>query len=152
MFNIDDCRLFYAEEVQAAGNVRSQALVGAFGRVPRERFLGHGPWYVAVPDAVSGRVGYVPTVDDDPRRVYHNVLISLDRSHDLNNGQPATLAQYIDALEVAAGDRVYHLGAGTGYYTAIIAELVGSGGEMVAVEIHPELGNSAKLNWQTAPT
>jgi protein-L-isoaspartate(D-aspartate) O-methyltransferase len=146
MFNLDDCRLFYAEEVQLAANVSSKALVGAFGRVPREKFLGHGPWYVAVPDVVSSTVQYVLTADDDPRHVYHNVLIALDRSHDLNNGQPATLAQYIDALKVTAGDRVYHLGAGTGYYTAIIAELVGSGGEVVATEVHSKLGGSAKIN------
>ena len=47
---------------------------------------------------------------------------------------------------LAAGDRVYHLGAGTGYYSAIMAEVVGPSGSVVASEIHSELGALAQQN------
>jgi len=146
MFTLDDCRRFYAEEVQFAANLTSPALIAALGSVPRERFLGPGPWDVAVPDMFTGRVQYTATPDADPRRVYHNVVIALDRSRDLTNGQPGTLAHYINALDLASGNRVYHLGAGTGYYTAIIAEVVGSSGSVVASEVHSELGPMAQKN------
>jgi protein-L-isoaspartate(D-aspartate) O-methyltransferase len=144
MLTLEDCRRFYAEEIQLAANITSPALVHAFARVPREKFLGPGPWHMAIPDLVTGSVQYVATPDDDPRRVYHNVLIVVDRSRDLTNGQPGTLGHYINALELSPGDRVYHMGAGAGYYTAIMAEVVGASGRVTAAEVHAELGPLAK--------
>jgi protein-L-isoaspartate(D-aspartate) O-methyltransferase len=146
MISLEDCRRFYAEEIQYAANLTSAALVDAFARVPREKFLGPGPWHVAMPDLMSGGVRYMTTVDADPRRVYHNVVIALDRSRDLTNGQPGTLAHYISSLALEPGNRVYHLGAGAGYYTAIMAEVVGAGGSVTASEVHPKLAPAAKQN------
>lgn len=146
MFSLDDCRRFYAEEIKFAANLSSPALVEALSRVPREEFLGPGPWLIAVPDMATGTVQYVLTADADPCRVYHNVVIALDRSRDLTNGQPGTLAHYINALQLRQGDRVYHMGAGVGYYTAILSELVGSNGAVVATEVHSELGPRAQKN------
>jgi protein-L-isoaspartate(D-aspartate) O-methyltransferase len=114
--------------------------------VPREKFLGPGPWQIAIPDVATGTAQYVPIPDNDPRRVYHNVVMVLDRSRDLTNGHPGTLAHYISALELSPGERVYHMGAGAGYYTAIMAELVGPLGKVIATEVHPELGPMAKQN------
>jgi len=146
MFTLDDCRRFYAEEIHFAANLTSPALIAALATVPREKFLGPGPWDVVVPDMFTGKVQYMATPDADPRHVYHNVVIALDRSRDLTNGQPGTLAHYINALDLVPGNRVYHLGAGSGYYTAIIAEVVGLGGSVVATEVHPELGLVAQRN------
>jgi protein-L-isoaspartate(D-aspartate) O-methyltransferase len=152
MLSLDDCRRFYAEEVQFAANLTSTALVEALGRVPREKFLGPGPWDIVVPNLVTGSVQYVPTPDADPRRVYHNIVIALDRSLDLSNGHPGTLAHYINSLDLAPGERVYHMGAGVGYYTAIMAEIVGPSGSVTATEVHPELGPRAKENLADRPS
>ena len=152
MFSLDDCRRFYAEEIQFAANLTSPALVAALTRVPREKFLGPGPWHVAIPDMVTGSVQYLATPDAEPRRVYHNVVFALDRSRDLTNGQPGTLAHYINALDLAPGNRVYHLGAGAGYYTAVIAEVVESSGVVVASEVHLGSARWRKRIWRTVPT
>ena len=40
----------------------------------------------------------------------------------------------------------YHLGCGVGYYTAILAEIVGPGGSVIATEIQPELAERARRN------
>jgi protein-L-isoaspartate(D-aspartate) O-methyltransferase len=146
MLSLDDCRRFYAEEIQFAANISSPALIAAFTSVPREKFLSPGPWQVVIPDIATGIVHYVVTPDADSRHVYHNVVIALDRSRDLTNGQPGTLACFIKALDLSPGNRVYHLGAGAGYYTAIIAEVVGTNGTVTASEVHPELGLAAKRN------
>jgi len=146
MFGLEDCRQFYAEEVRLAANLGSPDLVAALTRVPREKFLGPGPWDVAVPDMLTGGVTYRATPDADPRHVYHNVVIALDRSRNLTNGQPGTLTHYIDTLNLAPGNRVYHMGAGAGYYTAIMAEVLGASGTVVASEVHPELGLMAQKN------
>jgi protein-L-isoaspartate(D-aspartate) O-methyltransferase len=152
---IDDCRRFYAEEIRFTANVRSSSLVEAFARVPREKFLGSGPWEVPSAD-VKGlsalgamQMSYTPV--DDPRHLYHNVLVVLDKAGDINNGQPSALARWIEALDLKAGDRAYHLGCGVGYYTAIMAEVVGPGGGVVGIELHPDLATRAKENLSGYP-
>lgn len=143
---IEECRRFYAEGIKLAANVQSEALIEAFARVPREKFLGSGPWKILTMGAGLGRPTYVETPDADPRHLYHNLLVSLDASRDLNNGEPAGLAKWIDALELRSGDRVYHLGCGVGYYTAIIAEVVGANGHVLASEFDVDLAARAKTN------
>src|SRR5271154_2240257 len=123
---LDDYRRFYAEEIQFAADLDSGPLVEAFARVPRETFLGPGPWQIACLPLVPGGTKY--RTIDDPRHLYHNVLIALDPGRGLNNGQPGALARWIDALDLKTGDRVFHVGCGVGYYTAIMAEVVGPGG------------------------
>jgi protein-L-isoaspartate(D-aspartate) O-methyltransferase len=143
---LEECRRFYAEEIRLAGSVKSAALVEAFARVPRERFLGPGPWHFRSMDLALGDSAYLRSEDADPRHVYHNVPIALDTARDLNNGQPGTLARWIDELDVRPADRVYHLGCGVGYYTAILAEVVGPRGEVVASEVDEQLAARARKN------
>jgi protein-L-isoaspartate(D-aspartate) O-methyltransferase len=150
MMTIEDCREFYAREVKFAASLTTPGLVEAFAKVPREKFLGSGPWQIgsaegrAMSLAGMGQLSYVTV--DDPRDVYHNVVISLDRAKDINNGQPGSLARWIDALALKPGERVYHLGCGVGYYTAIMAEVVGPGGSVIGLELQPELAARAKEN------
>jgi protein-L-isoaspartate(D-aspartate) O-methyltransferase len=145
MMTLDDCRLFFSEEVCLAANIRSPALVDAFARVPREKFLGAGPWRTATPDMGMG-AAYRMTDDADPRHIYHNVSVALDPGRDLINGQPGTLARWMDELDIRAGDRIFHLGAGVGYYTAILAEVAGAGGRVVASEVDADLAARARAN------
>src|SRR4030095_9014961 len=126
---IEDYRRFFADEIRFVANLNSPALVDAFARVPREKFIGPGPWQVgsaevrALAAAGMGRAAYVTV--GDPRQRYHNVLVVLDAAGDINNGQPSALAHWINGLDLQPGNRVYHLGCGVGYYRAIIAEGVG---------------------------
>jgi len=148
--NLEDCRQFYAQEIRFAANLTSPALIEAFARVPREDYLGAPPWHIGSPEqramSLTGATGvsYVPT--DDPRDLYHNVLVALDIPRNVNNGQPSALARWIDALDLKRGDRAYHLGCGVGYYTAIMAEAVGQTGRVVAIEALPDLAARAKEN------
>src|SRR5690349_17789641 len=108
MMTIEDCRKFYAREVKFAASLTTPGLVEAFGRVPREKFLGPGPWQIgsaaarAMSVAGLGQMSYVTI--EDPRDVYHNVAISLDRPKDINNGQPGSLGMWIDALALKPGE------------------------------------------------
>ena len=133
-------RLCYAENIRRSAGLRSRALAEAFGVVPRERYLGPGPWQVC-------QFGdYELTEDADPRHVYHDVLIAIDASRKLNNGHPSSLAGWLDELALAAGETVLHIGCGTGYYTAIMAETVGATGRVTALEIDAELAERARVN------
>jgi len=143
---LEECRRFFAEEIRLAAHITSPTLVEAFARVPREDFLGPGPWKVASADIGLGGVVYTSTADADPRHVYHNVPIALDTSRDLNNGQPASLAHWIDALELKPGDRLFHLGCGVGYFTAVMAHVLGEDGRVLASELDPDLAARATRN------
>ncbi|HYJ47574.1 MAG TPA: methyltransferase domain-containing protein [Pyrinomonadaceae bacterium] len=153
--NIDDLRRYYAEEIRAVSNIQSAALVEAFARVRREDFLGPGPWQIANPDSwqmmsasasLKGGGSYRTTETDDPRYLYHNVLVAIDPERKLNNGQPSGLAMWIDALELRPGESVLHVGCGVGYYTAIMAEVVGPRGHVIGVEVDPLLAERARVN------
>jgi len=131
----------YAEKIRALAGVRTEALARAFAAVPREEFVGPGPWQILrLPEITR----YETTPDDDPRHLYENVLVALDASRNLNNGEPATLARWLDALDLAPGERFLHIGCGVGYYTAIAAECVGERGAVVAVEVDPGLAERAQ--------
>jgi protein-L-isoaspartate(D-aspartate) O-methyltransferase len=82
---------------------------------------------------------YWTTEDTDPRHLYHDVLIAIDEERRLNNGQPSLWARMYDQLGLSHGDHVVHVGAGTGYYSAILAEIVGRTGRVTAIEIDPAL-------------
>ena len=142
---LDDVRRFYAEEIALAARIQSPALIEALATVRREQFLGPGPWRIAGFSGL-GTLEYFSTPDADPRHVYHNVLIALDESRALNNGQPSGLASWIAALALTEGDQAIHLGAGVGYYTAIMAEMVGPQGRVVAYELDPVLAARAAAN------
>jgi protein-L-isoaspartate(D-aspartate) O-methyltransferase len=58
-------REFYAKLVAVAGGQLRDDLERAFDLVPREHFLGVGPWY-----AVASNGAYVQTPTDDPIHVY----------------------------------------------------------------------------------
>jgi protein-L-isoaspartate(D-aspartate) O-methyltransferase len=138
---IEAARRSYAEELRFTAHIRSRAVFTAFAAVPRERFLGAGPWRVRSPMDMAE---YWTTEDGDPRAVYHDVLIALDERRQINNGQPSLWAFVLDQLDVAVGEQALHLGCGTGYYTAVAAELVGQMGKITAIEIDPGLAEKAR--------
>ena len=72
-------------------------------------------------------------------------------SRGINNGQPSLHAQSIDALRIKEGETVVQIGAGAGYYTAILAHLVGPAGKVVAYEIEPDIAERAKTNLARYP-
>jgi protein-L-isoaspartate(D-aspartate) O-methyltransferase len=120
--DIPTARAAFAEELRFVAHVRSERVVAAFATVPREVFLGARPWQVE-----DFTEGYWQVPGDDPAAAYHNVLFAIDATHHLNNGHPEFWARLLDKLAIRAGERVFHVGAGVGYYTAIMAELASPG-------------------------
>src|SRR5208337_1817114 len=93
---------------------------------------------------------YWTTDDVDPRRLCHDALVAIDETRRPNNGQPSLWASLFDQLGLARGDRVVHIGAGTGYYSAILAEIVGPSGRVTALEIDAGLAERARDNLRKA--
>ena len=143
--SIESARRVYAEELCHLNGISSPSIFAAFASVPRERFVGPGPWVIQS----SGTSWF--TKDADPTHVYRDALIVLDESKHLNNGQPSLWAIHLDLLRVHPSDRILHLGCGTGYYTAILAELTGPDGKVTAIEMEKGLAARARTALELWP-
>lgn len=99
------------DAVRARG-VEDPDVLKAVGTVPRHRF---------VPDAVR-------------RRSYEDTALPIGFSQTIS--QPSLQALYLEVLEIARGDRVLEIGTGSGYQTALLAELADN---VYSVERVPEL-------------
>jgi protein-L-isoaspartate(D-aspartate) O-methyltransferase len=138
-------RSFFANLIRVASKTNDPRIEQAFAEVPREPFVGPGPWLIAAGDT------YVKTPDDDPAFIYQNTLVALDSSRRINIGDPLSHAIWLDAIALTEGEVVLQVGAGTGYYTAIIAHLVGAGGFVHAYEIDAGLAARASENLKDLP-
>ncbi|WP_281404857.1 protein-L-isoaspartate O-methyltransferase [Methylocystis sp. B8] len=135
-------RRIYARQILARAGIRNnQALEEAFAAVPRENFLGPPPWELL--PVYFDRKG---VITDDPALLYQDVLVSLQGHRFVNNGCPALHAALLHAVAVRPGERVTHIGAGTGYYSAILSHLVGTTGQVTAIELDAELADRARIS------
>jgi protein-L-isoaspartate(D-aspartate) O-methyltransferase len=147
MDRIEAHREWYARLITAMAGIlpSDRRILDAFAATPRERFVGPGPWQVFT------RIGYVETPADDPTFLYQDVAVALDKERQINNGQPSLHAICLAALAVREGEGVVHVGAGSGYYSAILARLAGPAGSVDAYEVDPELARRAAENLAEVP-
>lgn len=130
----------YVAQIKARGQVTTPSVLKAFGKVPREQFLGKGPWRTRNEVVTT----YATTESDDPVHLYHDVMVALDETRKLDNGLPSLWARLIDALDLKQGEEVLQIGCGTGYYAAILSEIVGDSGSVTAVESDAGFAAQAK--------
>jgi protein-L-isoaspartate(D-aspartate) O-methyltransferase len=130
--DLSSVRAAFARDVTAGAGwpAGDDRLVEAFRAIAREDFLG------PIPVRRDGRI-------------YRDEPIPLAGTG-INNGQPSLHAACFAALYPSPGEHAVHIGAGTGYYTAILARLVAAdeagGGQVDAYEIEPELARRAARN------
>jgi protein-L-isoaspartate(D-aspartate) O-methyltransferase len=103
-------------QIEARG-IRDPRVLGAMRKVPRHRFV----------DAASLEQAY----EDRP------LPIGLDQTI----SQPYIVAFMTEQLQLRGGERVLEVGTGSGYQTAVLAEM---GGEVFTLEIHEPLSRIAR--------
>lgn len=101
----------------AARDVTDRRVLDALARVPRERF---------VPQALLNRA-------------YDNVALPIAAGQTIS--QPLMVAVMTQQLQLTGDERVLEIGTGSGYQTAILAELAR---EVVTIERIPELAHAAR--------
>ena len=97
--------------------IRDKRVLGAMGRVPREVFVS-GPYQASA---------------------YEDRPLPIDLGQTVS--QPFIIAMMTEALELKGKEKVLEIGTGSGYQTAILAELARW---VVTVERHPLLIDKAK--------
>ncbi|WP_292711438.1 hypothetical protein [Mesorhizobium sp.] len=77
-------RRAYAKQITAAVRVVDERVEAAFAEVPREDFLGPGPWPI-----FRMRKAYVPTPTADPVYLCTDDVVGIVPERHINNGQPS---------------------------------------------------------------
>ena len=99
-------------------------------------------------DTVEAAFAAVPRAGFLPRGARHRAGEDgpLAIGHGQTNSQPSTVAAMLRLLDVHPGQRVLDVGAGSGWTTALLAHLTGPEGEVVGVELEPELARWGAAN------
>jgi protein-L-isoaspartate(D-aspartate) O-methyltransferase len=119
------------EHLKTNGTLKSQEVAEAFHAVPRHLFL---PGYPL--ESVYSDQAILTKLED-------NRAIS-------SSSQPSIMAIMLEQLDLRPGQRVLEIGAGTGYNAAIMAELVGEGGEVTTIDIAEDICDQARSRLQAA--
>jgi len=134
-------RRAFGRQMPALLGVDNTAIAAAFAAVPREAFLGPPPW-----TAVSPIIAHHVLPGADPVVLYQDLVIALDPARGVNNGSPSLHARLLDTLDPGPGEHIVHVGAGAGYYSAVLAELVGPSGRVTAIEYDAALAERARAS------
>ncbi len=85
--------------------------------------------------AAAPRTGFLPRAQLS--RAHYDGPLEI--GYGQTSSQPSTVRQMLRLLDVHPGQRVLDVGAGSGWTTALLAHLVGPEGEVVGVELEPDL-------------
>jgi protein-L-isoaspartate(D-aspartate) O-methyltransferase len=110
-------RISMVEKQLRQRGIRDERLLAAMGRVPRHEFVDPQSWPQAYGD--------------------HPIAIPEQQT----TSQPYMIAAMIQAAQIQPQDRVLEIGAGSGYQTALLAELAS---QVFAVERHASLAEAAR--------
>jgi len=139
MSDLAAARARYVAMIAKRERISSPRLLEALATVPREDFLARGPWRIKSEAARSYRL----TPDADPVHLYDNVLVAIDARRKLDTGLPSLWAHFIELLDVKRGSRVAQIGAGLGYFSAVLSMMVGPKGRVHAIECDEQLAARA---------
>jgi len=142
MNRLPAARRRYAELIGKRERISSPRLLRALSEVPREEFLPKGPWRIK---SAAGH-GYRLTASADPIHLYDDVLVAIDARRRLDTGLPSLWAHFIDRLDIAEKERVVQVGCGLGYFSAVLSEMVGPKGAVLAIECDAKLAGRASVN------
>lgn len=104
------------------GYLRNPEIINAFYRIKRRDFL---------PDHIKEK---------------ETINAPLHIGHGQTNSQPLTVAFMLEVLEPQEGDRVLDVGSGSGWQTALLADIVGDQGHVYGIERIAELKEFGEQN------
>lgn len=125
----EQLRARLVQQLVAGRAIRSPNIAQAFAEVPRELFL---PPEIPLEKVYS----------DDAIVVKWNE----SRAATSSSTQPYLMADMLEALDLAPGQKVLEIGAGVGYNAAILIHVLGDGGLLTSVDLDPAMAETARQN------
>lgn len=122
IFNIIIMRVSLIDNLINQGRLKTPEIISAFRKINRRDF-------VRIDDTDKAEV-------DSPLSIGFGQTIS----------QPYTVAFMLEKLQPQAGDKILDVGCGSGWTTALLAQIVGRGGRVYGVERIRELYEFASAN------
>lgn len=116
---------FLAKELVNSGVLKTPAIIDAFDRIDRKDFI---------PDEIK-------------EQAYLNIPLSINCGQTIS--QPWTVAFMLELLQPEPGNKILEIGYGSGWQTALLANIAGRGGadgKVFAMEIVPELCDFGRKN------
>ncbi len=103
--------------------------------------------YLKTPDIIEAlkaidRVNFVR--EEDKGNAYVNAPLPIGFGQTIS--QPLTVAFMLELLEPKKGEKILDVGAGSGWTSALLAQIVGETGKIIALELIPELSEFGKTN------
>lgn len=104
------------------GWLKTETIKNAFIKIKREDFLPEGMKKLAeINEALP--IGFNQTIS-----------------------QPAVVAFMLEQLQPKTGDKILDIGSGSGWTTALLAQIVGETGKVISIELIPELKEFGEQN------
>ncbi len=113
----------------AEGWLKTPGIINAFRKVKRADFLLASP--TGGPEDINDLAEL-----NEALPIGHNQTIS----------QPLTVAFMLELLKPEPGDKILDIGSGSGWTTALLAEIIGPKGKVTGIEIIPELAEFGRKN------
>ena len=110
------------KELIEGGWLKTKRIINAFLKIKREDFLPEDLKHLAYLNEALP-IGYGQTIS-----------------------QPLVVAFMLEKLDPRPGEKILDIGAGSGWTSALLAEIVGEKGKVIAIEIIPELVEFGKKN------
>ncbi|MEK7553592.1 MAG: protein-L-isoaspartate(D-aspartate) O-methyltransferase [Patescibacteria group bacterium] len=103
--------------------------------------------YLKTPEIIEAfkaidRADFVP--EKYKSEAYVNAPLPIDFGQTIS--QPLTVAFMLELLEPKAGEKILDVGCGSGWVSALLAQIVGEQGKIIAIERIPELKEIAEKN------
>jgi protein-L-isoaspartate(D-aspartate) O-methyltransferase len=109
-------------ELILEGYLKTPRIIDAFKKIDRADFL---------PEKFKSEAYF-----DEPLPIGYGQTIS----------QPLTVAFMLELLKPEAGQKILDVGSGSGWQTALLAEITGDRGKVFGIEIIPELAEFGRIN------
>jgi protein-L-isoaspartate(D-aspartate) O-methyltransferase len=110
------------KELIGFGYLKTPRIIDAFQRIDRKNFV----------------------IEEYKDEAYINAPLPIGYGQTIS--QPLTVAFMLELLQPTAGDKILEIGAGSGWQTALLADIVGEEGKIFAVELIPELEQFGRQN------
>lgn len=109
-------------QLERQGYLKTPNIIQAFEKISRENFVR----------------------DSEKNLAYENSALPI--GHEQTISQPLVVAFMLELLKPKKGEKILDIGAGSGWQSALLAELVERKGKIIAIERIPELADMARKN------